>query len=101
MELLFPNPMSTTVKLNIKVTDKFLQLGFSKLLFSFLLTLSSFTHVQEYKIQRRNPCPLPVLLELSYSQLTFRVFVPVSDGNSVLSPLGSWPLSGPSHHKYT
>lgn len=53
MELLFPNPISTTIQLNINITAQILQSSFNVLGFLFLLTLSPFTHMQEYKIQTK------------------------------------------------
>jgi len=53
MELLFPNPISTTVELNIKITAKFLQLSFNLLGSFFVLTLSPFTRMQEQKAQTK------------------------------------------------
>lgn len=56
MELLFPNPISSTSRTNTNITAKFPLLSFNIVGVFFRLTHSPFTHMQGYKIQTKAQC---------------------------------------------
>lgn len=78
--------------LNIKITAKFLQLSFKHVgVYLFCHSLPSHTCKNIECKLKHHPCLWTTSLQLSYSQLTFQIFVSVADSSPMLIP--SWLLA--------